>query len=317
MKASETRRAEGNDADDPGETHNMCRDDTHCMEDTTEPTGEPTPAAEAFGAIANEARVGILQALRDAEEPRSFSALRKDVGIYDSGRFNYHLGELEGRFVRNAGEGYELTYAGRQVVGSIRSGIYTDRAALEPVDAGECFDCGGALQATYEEEMVEIGCADCEQTVSMFGAPPALLEGFDRLELPLAFSRWVVTAFQRTSWGFCPDCSGRARLSHTETAQELEDILTVVYTCEVCELSLQAPLGVVVLNHPTVVAFHDDHGIDLQETLVWQIPWLFEDHTAETSEDPPRLCVTPEVDGDRISLVLDGDMSVVSVDLDP
>ncbi|PSP19868.1 hypothetical protein BRC61_08010 [Halobacteriales archaeon QH_10_65_19] len=80
---------------------------------------------------------------------------------------------------------------------------------------------------------------------------------------------------------------------------------------------VEGPVGAVVLDHPAVVAFHDEHGIDLRKTLVWELPWLFEDHATEESEDPHRMRVTPEVDGDRISLVLDGDMSVVSVDTDP
>jgi len=287
------------------------------MENSEESTGELTPPAEAFAAVANEIRVGILRALFDAEEPRSFSDLRGDVGVYDSGQFNYHLGELEGRFVRNGEAGYELTHAGRQIVGSIHSGIYTDNATVDPVDAGDCPDCNGRLQATYEDEMVEVRCADCEQTVSTFGVPPTLVGGFDRSELPLALSRWVTTSLQRTVRGFCSNCSGRTRLSNTEEMPGQEDILGVVYTCDVCGLSVQGPVGAVVLDHPAVVAFHDEHGIDLRKTLVWELPWLFEDHATRESEDPHRMRVTPEVDGDRISLVLDGDMSVVSVDTDP
>lgn len=287
------------------------------MEDPTESHGESTPPAEAFKTVASEVRVEILQTLFDLHEPRSFSELREDIGIYDSGRFNYHLGELEGRFVRKGEAGYELTYAGRQVVGSIHSGIYTDQATLEPIDAGQCLFCEGRLLATYDDETVEIQCGDCEQIVSVFGAPPTLIEGFDRSELPMAFSRWLVTSVQRTLRGFCQDCSGRTRISHTEMSQELENTLTIVYTCEVCGVSGQVPLGAVVLDHPAVVAFNDDHGIDLRETLLWELPWLFEDHGTVKSEDPLRVRVTPEINGDRISLVLDGDMSVVSIDHDP
>lgn len=282
-----------------------------------ERSADPTPPAEAFEVVANEIRLDILRALFDVEEPRSFSELRDDAGGYDSGRFNYHLSRLDGRFVRNGDAGYELTFAGRRIVGSIRSGIYTEQVTMDPVDSGRCPFCDGQLRATYEEETVEIQCADCEQTVSMFGAPPTLLDGFDRTELPLALSRWVVTNFQRAVQGFCSNCSGRTRLSSTEKLQGVEHILGVAYTCDVCGLSFKVPAGAVVLGHPDVVAFHHNHGIDIRETLVWEIPWIFEEHATEVNGDPFEVRVTPAMDGDRISLVLDENMSVISVESEP
>lgn len=316
-KAGEAERSAVSDADGPDESPKTDQDDPTTMEGSKEPAGGSTPPAEAFGTIANQVRVGILRALFGAEEPRSFSDLREEVGVDDSGRFNYHLGELEGRFVRNGEAGYELTYAGRQVIGSIHSGIYTDQVTMDPVDAGQCLFCDGRLRATYEDEIVEVRCVDCEQTVSKFGVAPTLVEGFDQSELPLAFSRWIVTGFQRTMRGFCPNCSGRTRLSNTEKSPGQGAVLTVVYTCDVCGSPFQGPIGLIVLDHPEVVAFHDEHEIDPQETLVWEIPWLLDDTASKEGEDPLRVRVTPEIDGDRISLVLDEDMSVVSVDPDP
>lgn len=77
-------------------------------------TGE-TPE-EAFSLVANETRFQILQALWEADATQqTFPDLRASVGIRDSGQFNYHLGKLIPEFVRQPDDGYELTYAGRQI----------------------------------------------------------------------------------------------------------------------------------------------------------------------------------------------------------
>jgi DNA-binding HxlR family transcriptional regulator len=56
-------------------------------------------AAEAFEVLGNEIRTAMVLELADAG-PLSFSELRERVGVTDSGRFNYHLEKLVGRFVR-------------------------------------------------------------------------------------------------------------------------------------------------------------------------------------------------------------------------
>jgi DNA-binding transcriptional ArsR family regulator len=105
-------------------------------------------AEAAFAAVADELRVGILRELWHADEPLSFSELRERVGVRDSGRFNYHLGELRGRFVEKTGDGYDLRFAGRKLVGGLHSGAYTEEAepvGPQPVD-GSCVACGGDLE---------------------------------------------------------------------------------------------------------------------------------------------------------------------------
>jgi uncharacterized protein (DUF983 family) len=271
-------------------------------------------SAQAIAAIANETRVAILEALSAADEPQSFSALRHAVGVTDSGGFNYHLDKLADRFIRKTDAGYELTYAGRWVLGSIRSGVYTDTVEVEPVDAGTCPRCGGQLRATYREGTLEVSCADCAETVSRFGVPPTIVEGFDTEELPGALSRWVLTLVQRVQRGFCPDCSGRTRPSLDREDDTLDGFLGVRYTCDRCGLSLESVVGATVLDHPAVVTFHADHGIDLRDTLIWEVPWFFEQTATVVSEDPLRVQVDPEVDGDRLSLRLDESFEVVSVD---
>jgi DNA-binding transcriptional ArsR family regulator len=291
--------------------------------------GEPSAVAEtadtaaAFGAVANETRLAILRALWETDDPRSFSDLRSAVGVRDSGRFNYHLGELVGRFVREAAGtedhdgGYKLTYAGRQVVGAVHSGVYGDAASLDPLEAGPCPECDATLLATYEDETVDVTCQGCGITVTRFGAPPTLLRGFDREELPLAFSHWVQSLMERTRRGFCPQCSGRVRPGLARELQETVGLYGARFDCEVCDATVMGALGVVVFDHPAVVRFHADHGIDLRETPVWTVPWLLDEPATVESEDPLRVRLDAEIDGDRLVLTLDESLAVVETDRSP
>lgn len=73
--------------------------------------------AELFSLLANEDRLAILETVVRASErddvayPVPFSTLRAAVGVEDSGRFSYHLGELCGHFLRRTTEGYALREA--------------------------------------------------------------------------------------------------------------------------------------------------------------------------------------------------------------
>ncbi|WP_276257639.1 winged helix-turn-helix domain-containing protein [Haloglomus litoreum] len=291
-------------------------------------TIDATRSAAAFGAVANETRLSILRSLWAADGPQSFSTLREAVGVRDSGRFNYHLGELTGRFVRKAsaddgedrddpGEGYVLTYAGEQVVGAVHSGLYSARAEIDPFDAGTCPDCGGTLRAEHADETVSVTCGGCGVTVTQFGAPPTLLAGFDEEELPLAFSHWVQSMVERTRRGFCPQCSGRVRAGLTRELQETVGLYGARFDCEVCGGTVTGALGAVVLDHPAVVAFHADHGIDLRTDPFWEVPWLLDQPATVESEDPLRVRLVAEIGDDRLSLRLDERLEVLAAERDP
>ena len=65
-----------------------------------DPTAIDETATDALGALANEHRIAILRVLADADRPLRFSELRERIDMRDTGRFNYHLTELLGRFVQ-------------------------------------------------------------------------------------------------------------------------------------------------------------------------------------------------------------------------
>jgi len=106
---------------------------------------QTTTAADALGALASEHRIEILRVLAEVDEPLTFSDLREAVGMVDTGRFNYHLTELCGRFVRNTDGGYELGHAGERVVlaaADLDAEGTTALAEQASADGSECPVCG-------------------------------------------------------------------------------------------------------------------------------------------------------------------------------
>jgi hypothetical protein len=279
------------------------------------------PAAElddAFGLIANELRIEILRALwEEPGEPLSFTALHSRLDVRESSKFNYHLGRLVPEFVRKTDEGYLLTHAGKQVVGAAVSGVLTEARTLNlgPVGAGECMFCAGALEARYEDGDVTVDCTACDRLIMDLPVPPVVVADADPEELPGLVSSHVLTLTQQLSRGQCKLCHGRvdARLGAPSDAESVayRSTLDVRFDCRACGDRTFLNAGATVMDHPAVAAFLLDAGIDLRETYVWEVvPLLDPDETVER-EDPLRLRLVVELDGESLALWLDESATVV------
>lgn len=99
-------------------------------------------AADALATVGNKHRLAILRELAAADDPLPFSELRKQVGISDTGLFNYHLTELCGRFVQQVDGCYELGHAGERVVLAASDLNPEGADALAGTPDGECPLCG-------------------------------------------------------------------------------------------------------------------------------------------------------------------------------
>lgn len=268
-------------------------------------------AEAAFAAVADELRVRILRELWDAGDPLSFSELRARVDVRDSGRFNYHLGELRGRFVEKREGGYDLRYAGRKLVGGLHSGAYTEETepvGPQPVD-GSCVACGGALEATYEDQVGKVDCRDCDVTLIQTGVPPAFVDGRED-DLAAAVDGYVRTTLRSFLDGFCPTCSGptAGRLE----AGENEMGPRAVVECERCGTSFYGLAAWVVVDHPAVLSFYDDHCRSVRDTPLWRLDWLDASEWDGGSRD--RAAVTVQLDGEALRLTVDDALAVADVD---
>lgn len=277
---------------------------------------------EAFALLSDGTRLDVLRALHEAPADRdptdptswyptlSFSQLRERVGMRDSGQFNYHLGKLVGHFVEQVEEGYRLTHAGYLVLGAVLAGVYTDEGEAEPVAVDEpCPVCGGTIAATYGDERMHIACRDCGERVGTSSVPPGVLEGYDPEEYPRLFDRYVRHLVDRMKAGFCIACSGRVEAELLGT----DEGPMVAYRCTRCPEMASASVGEALLDHPAVVAFHHDHGVDLRETPSWELSWLLGDHAELLDDDPPRARCVVELEGDHLELVVAADATVSGV----
>jgi hypothetical protein len=290
----------------------------------TEPSGE---AGEAFSLVANDTRMRILLELWEVDRPLPFSELRERVGMRDSGQFNYHLDKLVGRFVRkepvdeadtDSEEGYVLQHAGVHVLGAVYSGALTEDVTAGPVPVdGTCFDCDGGLVASYEDEQGLVACSECDVEIMSFAVPPALIEGREDPRLPRLYDDWVRNEVDRFARGICSLCSGPVAPSldpHPSPMWEEYENHAAVFECERCGFTMQTAVGSLYLSHPAVAAFHLDHGIDLSETPLWDLEWLFDRHVDVHGTDPPSLDVHVDLDDERLALDVDEDLRVVDTE---
>jgi hypothetical protein len=226
------------------------------------------------------------------------------------------LDQLQPAFVTKD-DGYRLCYAGRQAVGSIVSGRFSaaESTDLGPVPAGDCMHCGETTDATYEDGLFAVECPACEELVVRMSTPPVVVASTAPERLPSVVSKHVLTRTQRLSRGFCTLCGGRVDASLTvDTGAEsvtYRPELDVRFECRECGSEPRLNVAAVLLEHPAVVSFLHDAGVDLQETYVWELQSLLDPEAAVVGREPLELRLTFEIDGAALTVVVDGSANVV------
>ena len=301
-------------------------------------------ATEAFAILGNETRLSILLALWDAYEPFAednvvpFSELRERVGMRDSGQFNYHLDKLTGHFIRKTDDGYELRRAGHQLVGTVIGGAGIEEPTLEPTETdGKCNRCGAPTAVTYSDGRLYLVCTDCEGNWNESDTLPsgALVGGdFDRAGITdrppermwTAMMAGMRHAAQSGIEGVCEVCSGQMVTSLDICTEHASDgpctdcgrewALAARSRCQVCKNTHAGPPYWYVAWHPEVVAFYNERGTPIQYELGdhLDIGGLVGEYEQElVADDPPRVRVTYQYDGDRLTLLVDEEMTVLEV----
>lgn len=187
--------------------------------------------ALAFSVLDSEVRLAILDSLYDrtvASGPlagnATYSTIKADVGVEDSGRFSYHLDKLTDRFVTKTETGYRLAESGREVIRLRRTGAFTDDPSVEATQVdGVCYRCGGGIQAFYRRGYLVTQCRDCvglidhelvaDGTLASLSYPPSGVSGID---IETAFERShlrSVHTFRAMADGFCPNCGHGVRIT--------------------------------------------------------------------------------------------------------
>ena len=258
----------------------------------------------AFAAVSDPVRVDILRELvahaRETDTPVCrFSDLRERVGIDDPGRFRYHLDKLVGRYVERADDGYQLTYAGGEIVAAILAGRYASHEPVGPTQLdSECPLCGSTVVGTYENRRLDVHCESGHPRLS-WPLPPnaavdATVDDLARLATSL-----VLHAVDLSLQRICSQCYGT-----TTTRIELADDETSMpgfrACCETCVGVVVGPAWFAITVHPAVEAFYHEHGRPIRDALLWELHQIEYEPTPSGGEgirlvvtlDDEVLCVT-------------------------
>lgn len=296
---------------------------------------------DAFALLGNETRIGILQTLAEADDPLSFSDLHDRVGMRDSGQFNYHLDKLRGHFVHQTSEGYDLRRAGNRVIQAVLSGAITEAPVLEPTEIdGQCAYCGASTVVSFREGHLSHYCTECSGTygespvdpdppedrepeelgfLGKMALPPAGIQERTPMEVYETASVRGTLDLLAIGRDVCPRCSAPIE----QSVQFCEDHDTTERVCDrcgrrhavLCRTSCRnctydnyAPLALLCLADPDVLAFLTTHGIDPL------VDWAGIDRTEEVANaDPFEARFTYAVDDDALTVILDDAASVVDV----
>jgi DNA-binding transcriptional ArsR family regulator len=284
-------------------------------------------ADDAFSLLGNETRLGIIRALGDAwapddRDPIPFSELRRRVGTRDSGRFDYHLDQLRGLYVTRSDDGYRLTYPGVRVYQAIQAGTFNERPTIDSLELDSpCLDCGGRLVGSYEDLLFDVTCEACGYQYCHYYLPPGQVIETGPAAVLGTLDQAVRRDTAKAAVGVCPECTG-----HTDVAVgpdvgyifEKKDSPFeghVSYDCSLCGAHLESTVGSALTDHPAIVSFFYERGIDVTDQYLWTLPFAHDPaRTTVRSTDPLRVAVTAAADGDEATLVVDDALSVVAVE---
>lgn len=304
--------------------------------------------AEAFALLADETRLAILLALWDAYDPQAdddtvpFSEIFERVEYDDPGNLSYHLEKLEGQFVQQqaGGEGYRIRTTGLKLIRTVIAGAGVQDTTLEPNEIDHrCPLCDAPTTVSYRDGVVIHACTACdgaapERTdtdglLSVSPFDPAGLTDRTPEEIRAASTVATLRRAQTLFDGLCPACSGPvdgwfeycADHDATGTCEncQLQFAARARFQCRICRNHKVEPPEGLVLFHPAVASFYDDHGVSTRvraddvET-VRRLYDLMDGHeVAVVSEEPLRVEVSVTYDGDEIRLTFDDAVHVVNV----
>lgn len=281
---------------------------------------ESMEPADAFALLGNEIRMQILQALWAAPEtPVTFSDLFRATTATDSAQFSYHLQQLTQHFVHRTENGYHLRQAGNKVVQAVLAGSFTAHPSRSIAISDNCMKCSGPLEALYENEMIAITCLRCHHEHGEYPLPPGALNNRTEAEVLEAFDQRVRRLYGLARDGVCPECSGRMQ-TVIATPDDAGDCdlggapLRAGYVCEQCAHTLTSGIGLGLIDNSAVIAFYENHDIDLRKTPYWQLKWCVSDESMRVqSQEPLRISITITLSNDVLEIVLDQELTVCEI----
>jgi hypothetical protein len=270
---------------------------------------------DAFSLLAHDIRLDIVLALLDNwaavyTEPQSYSALMDAVGMEDSGKFNYHLDKLLGVYVAKVDEGYVPTASATALYRAVLAHRPTESAdQIGELDT-PCPHCGGTLVEEYERSFFTLDCTECDNWQGMtYTFPQNGLRDRTGKDRYSAVARRAAYHIGLAQTGQCPYCAGHVTADlDPDWADDTDPAVTMA--CETCSWTVGVNVLTAVQFVPEVATALAAIGLE-QPFLEQRLGEIVTDSTR--SSDPPRIEMTVETGGGAVTIIVDDDLSVVSV----
>ncbi len=273
-------------------------------------------AREAFSLLGHEIRLEILLALLEDwmavyTEPKSYAELMDAVGMRDSGKFNYHLGQLRGVYVRKVEGGYVPTASATALYRAVLAHRPTDRFEDEfAPTAASCPACGSTPSVRYERGFLSVDCDDCSEWVGFtYPFPQNGVESRDPDDLLEAVHARVRHDLGLAREGQCPDCAGTTTVDlRLEAVGDGSHWVSI--ECDTCTFVVGTNVLSAVLGDDRVASALREAGVDLER---YQLD-LPTGPTRIESREPPTLAVDVEGEVGTVTVVVDDALDVQSVE---
>jgi hypothetical protein len=277
--------------------------------------------SDAFGALGNEIRMAILRAIFEIEradgDSPSFSDLYEHTAAETSAQFAYHLRQLTGHYVEKTEGGYTLTYAGTMAAQAMAAGTYTERVTTQPITLDESCPlcCEQALEAVCVDNAMTVACTACERKIVSLPFPPGGAGSHTDERLPRAFDRHHRHRIHLMADGYCPECGDSVETTLKSAGERLsvessdESRVQARMECKRCGYRLRCPVTFAVLDHPEVVSFYYEAGIEVQDRPIWNVGSEWRETVL--SDNPWYIHVVTTLDGKRLELIVDDSLEII------
>ena len=294
------------------------------MTTDSDDTGVDRATEDAFATLGDETRLRILIELGRAVSEGghgsglSFSDLRERVGVSDSGRFNYHLDKLEGRFVRKNNNGnYTARYSALAVVSAFYAGAYAPERTEQTAETDRtCMECDRSLEMRYAVQSFELNCSE-HGTRLGFPAPAGAIEPRTLDELYEVVVARAMSNMNLIRQGICPRCWGTTIIDYPYDVGDIDEpAVGVSIACDRCWLHYETLLRIIASSHPAVRGLYQEQGYELYDAFLRE-SLMYSAYQVQVDEtEPMRATVAVELDGTRLRMELDGDGTVLALTRD-
>jgi len=274
---------------------------------------------QLFELLGHEVRMEVLRVLWEAfefdayvtqsREPVPFAELRERAAYEGSGNFGYHLERLVGTLLEKTAEGYLLSPLGYNIMRALDTYATFEYETLEEtVLADPCPFCGGALVASYQREVLEVNCRNCDGLaetgyftfVQLESTTAADLDTQDLLDAGIQNLEQRVRS---SLYGRCWECHRTLERTlehcdeHTATGAEVcpecdhRYAMLIDVNCPNCGTGGRGPLFEYAMLVPEVRMLFADRGLGARQVGPWRYRLTAFGAVEETdlTTDPPGV----------------------------